>query len=98
METPTSKKTANINKYMNEYMTAKYHQNPVKAKMYKNSLYIRKKYKIDETIWNKYKENLHHIVLMKNMIDELPNDVFLQFLAEHKTLVFEPIDNLGKTE
>ena len=92
------KKTANIKQYMNDYMTHKYHQDPVKAKMYKNSLNIRKKYKIEDDIWGKYKENLHHIVMMKRMIDELPADVFIQFLGEYKTLNFEPLVNLGKTE
>jgi len=85
---PRAKKTANMNAYMNEYMKKKYHEDPVKSKNYKNSLYTKKKYNINEDTWNKYKENLHHIYRMKMMIDELPPGVFELFLMEYKTLVF----------
>jgi hypothetical protein len=57
--------------------------------MYKNSLYTKKKYNINEETWNKYKENLHHIFKMKEMIDELPPGVFECFLMEYKTLSFK---------
>jgi hypothetical protein len=89
--TPTEqrpKKTANMNAYMNAYMKAKYHEDPVKSKNYKNSLYTKKKYNINDETWNKYKENLHHIFRMKTMIDELPSGVFELFLMEYKTLNF----------
>ena len=81
-------KTANMNQNMNEYMRKKYREDPVKSKMYKNSLYTKKKYNITEDTWNKYKENLHHIYRMKLMIDELPPGVFECFLMEYKTLTF----------
>lgn len=83
-----TKKTANLKEYMNDYMKKKYHEDPVKSKMYKNSLYTKKKYNIAEETWNKYKENLHHIFKMKMMIDELPPGVFECFLMEYKTLKF----------
>jgi hypothetical protein len=83
------KKTANLNQYMNDYMKKKYHEDPIKSKMYKNSLYTKKKYNINEETWNKYKENLHHIFKMKEMIDELPPGVFECFLMEYKTLSFK---------
>lgn len=91
MELPiiTPKKTANMKAYMNEYMKKKYHEDPVKAKMYKNSLYIKRKYNINKHLCDKYKYFLHHIVSMKKMIDELPDGVFECFLMEYKTLNFE---------
>jgi hypothetical protein len=75
-------------------MKKKYHEDPVKSKMYKNSLYTKKKYNINEETWNKYKENLHHIFKMKEMIDELPPGVFECFLMEYKTLSFKIKENI----
>ena len=89
-----TKKTANLKEYMNDYMKKKYHEDPVKSKMYKNSLYTKKKYNINEETWNKYKENLHHIFKMKEMIDELPSGVFECFLMEYKTLSFKIKENI----
>ena len=89
-----TKKTANLKEYMNDYMKKKYHEDPVKSKMYKNSLYTKKKYNINEETWNKYKENLHHIFKMKEMIDELPPGVFECFLMEYKTLSFKIKENI----
>lgn len=82
------KKTADMNAYMNEYMKNKYKQDPVKTKNYKNSLYIKKKYNIKEDMWNKYKENLHHVYFIKKMVDELPCGVFECFLMEYKNIKF----------
>jgi len=88
---PAPKKTADMKAYMNEYMKMKYAADPVKARMYKSSLYTKNKYKIPDTVCEKYKNSLHHIVLMKKMIDELPEGVFECFLTEYKTLKFEAL-------
>ena len=90
---PTMKvnKTADKTAYMCEYMKKKYHEEPTKTKMYKNSLNTRKKYKIEEATWDKYRHTHHHIVCIKEMIDELPEGHFERFLMEYKTLKFEPI-------
>jgi len=90
---PTMKinKTADKTAYMNEYMKKKYHEDPIKTKMYKNSLNTRKKYKIDESTWAKYKHTLHHIVSIKEMIDQLPEGHFERFLLEYRNLKFELI-------
>lgn len=87
----TPKKTADMKAYMNDYMKKKYAADPVKAKMYKSSLYIKNKYKINDAVCEKYKNSLHHIVMMKKMIDELPDGVFECFLTEYKTLKFESL-------
>jgi hypothetical protein len=91
METTTikEKKTANLNKYMSEYMKKKYNENPTQQRNYKNSLNIRKKYLIDDKVWDQYKENLYAIVTLKETIDTLPAGTFEKFLMEYKTLNFE---------
>ena len=82
------KKTANLNKYMSEYMKNKYNENPTQQRNYKNSLNIRKKYIIDNKVWEQYKENLYAVVTLKETIDTLPPGVFEKFLMEYKTLHF----------
>jgi hypothetical protein len=82
------KKTANLNKYMSEYMKKKYNENPTQQRNYKNSLNIRKKYIIDNKVWEQYKENLYAVVTLKETIDTLPPGVFEKFLMEYKTLEF----------
>ena len=83
------KKTADINKYMSEYMKKKYDENPTQHRCYKNSLNARKKYYIDEQTWDKYKENLHSVITLKETIDALPDGAFERFLMEYKTLDFK---------
>jgi hypothetical protein len=83
------KKTANMNKYMSEYMKKKYNENPTQQRNYKNSLNIRKKYLIDDKVWEQYKEHLYAIVTLKETIDTLPAGTFEKFLMEYKTLNFE---------
>ena len=82
------KKAAKLNKYMSEYMKKKYNENPTQQRNYKNSLNIRKKYIIDNKVWEQYKENLYAVVTLKETIDTLPPGVFEKFLMEYKTLEF----------
>jgi hypothetical protein len=84
----TEKKTANLNKYMSEYMKKKYHENPKQHRKYKNSLNIKKKYEISPEVWDKYGENLHAVVSLKELIDDLPDGYFEKFLMEYKSLEF----------
>lgn len=83
------KKTADMNKYMSEYMKKKYNENPIHHRRYKNSLNIKKKYYITDDIWEKYKENLYSVVSLKELIDDLPDGFFEKFLMDYKTLHFE---------
>jgi hypothetical protein len=87
------KKTANLNKYMAEYMKNKYKENPLFHRKYKNSLNVKKKYHITEEVWEKYKENLHAVVSLKELIDDLPDGFFETFLMDYKTLRFEKKPN-----
>jgi len=89
MEPVIPKKTANLNKYMSEYMKKKYNENPQQHRRYKNSLNIKKKYVISDEVWDKYGENLHAVVSLKELIDDLPSGHFEKFLMEYKTLSFQ---------
>ena len=91
---PEKKKTEDLNKYMADYMRKKYHENPKQQRKYKNSLNIKKKYVISDEVWTKYGENLHAVVSLKELIDDLPNGYFEKFLMEYKSLEFrkkEPV-------
>jgi hypothetical protein len=92
------KKTADINKYMNEYMKKQYDKDPVKNRLYKNSLNIRKKYNIKEEDWNEYKEQLYNIVQLKEIIDSLPDGLFEKFLIRYKTMNFEKKSELKENQ
>lgn len=83
------KKTADLNKYMSEYMKKKYDENPQQHRRYKNSLNVKKKYHITDEMWEKYKDNLYAVVSLKEIIDELPDGFFERFLMDYKTLRFE---------
>ena len=88
MEESKAKKTANLNKYMSEYMKKKYNENPQQHRRYKNSLNVKKKYHISEEEWEKYGENLYAVVSLKELIDDLPEGYFEKFLMEYKSLSF----------
>jgi len=89
MDVPKEKKTADINKYMSEYMKKKYEENPQQYRRYKNSLNIKKKYHIPDEVSKKYKDNLYAVVSLKEIIDDLPDGFFEQFLMDYKTLHFD---------
>jgi len=80
------KKTENLNSYMNSYIKKRYENNPVYWRMYKNTLNVKKKYDIPADMAEKYKQSLHHVVKIKEMISELPDGVFETFLTEYKTM------------
>jgi hypothetical protein len=89
LQTIKVKKTADINKYMSEYMKKLYSKDPVKNRNYKNSLNIKKKYYISDELWNEYKEHLYNVVTLKEIIEELPEGMFEDFLAKYKTMKFQ---------
>jgi len=89
MEEPKVKKTADMNKYMSDYMKQRYDADPKQYRRYKNSLNAKKKYNIPDEICKKYKDNLYAVVSMKEIIDDLPTGFFEQFLLDYKTLHFD---------
>lgn len=87
-EIPKNKKTLDINKYMSEYMKQRYEADPKQYRRYKNSLNTKKRYDIPEEVCKKYKDHLHAVVSMKEIIDDLPAGFFESFLMDYKNLNF----------
>ena len=92
LKTKTANKTADINAYMNAYMKQKYNADPLKAKLYKNTRNYKKKYALGENLIDKYGIFICHICRMREIIDELPEEMFAKFLAEYKTIELKPRD------
>lgn len=86
---PKEKKTADMNKYMSNYMKQRYNENPQQYRRIKNTKNIKKKYDIPEEISKKYKDHLYAVVSMKEIIDDLPIGFFEQFLLDYKQLDFK---------
>tara|TARA_B100000902_G_C26481124_1_gene514821 strand:- start:141 stop:458 length:318 start_codon:yes stop_codon:yes gene_type:complete len=82
------KKTTN-KEYMRNYMRDYYKKNPLKLRKYRLSCNTRKKYKIPVDILNKYQEDIHHIVKIKKLFDELNETSLVEFLKEYETLSFQ---------
>ena len=82
-------KSRNSKEYMRNYMREYYKQNPIKSRKYRLSCNTRKKYKISEDILNKYKEDIHHIVKITELLNELNTSSISEFLKEYQTLQFE---------
>jgi hypothetical protein len=78
-----------MTEYMRLYMKNYYTNNPIQHKHYRNSINTRKKYIINDETWAKYGSNLHSVVSLKEIIDEMPTGEFEKFLMEYKGLHFE---------
>ena len=72
--------------YMREYMNKKYKDNPLYSKKYRRTTAWMKKYNIDKSIYDKYKEDTHHVYEIKRLIKELNEGTFECFLMEYKSL------------
>lgn len=76
------------NEYMNAYLQKRYAENPVRAKQYKNSLNIRKKYDIDEETWKRYGYCLHSVISVCELLKNLPDDMAEHILENRGNLTF----------
>ena len=76
-------KTANKKEYMREYMNKKYNGDVTGYRKIKTSERTRRLYTVDDEICAKYKHNVHHIVALKQIIDDLPEGMFETFLLNH---------------
>lgn len=87
------RKSRNSKEYMRNYMREYYNKNPVKSRKYRLSCTTRKKYKINEQILNTYKEDIHHIVKIKELMNELNPESLITFLSEHSSLEFNKVES-----
>ena len=79
---------------MKDYMKTRYRLKPDVKKAHKllmNTRYVTNKYEINPQVKEKYKNYLYYVVNIKQMIDELPADVFQSFLQDYKEMEFRPL-------
>jgi len=92
------RKSRNTKEYMREYMRKYYNKDPLKSRKYRLSCTTRKKYKVDNKLLEKYKEDIHHIVKIKELMNELNPESLITFLNEHSSLEFyKREDNIAPT-
>jgi len=77
------------NAYMNEYMKKRYFEKIEDTKLYKKSIYIKKKYNIDDDTWKKYGQYLNNVIKITEMLRELPEDMADDLIVNHKEIRFE---------
>lgn len=88
METESkSKKT--YNKYMAGYMKERYQKDITGNRLYRNTLNIKKKYSIDESVLAKYGNFVYNIVTIKELLDLMPIELKQEFLNELPTIEFK---------
>ncbi len=87
------RKSRNTKEYMRNYMREYYNKNPVKSRKYRLSCTTRKKYNIDEKILERYKEDIHHIVKIKELMNELNPESLISFLNEYSSLDFNKVES-----
>ncbi len=87
------RKSRNTKEYMRNYMREYYSKNPVKSRKYRLSCTTRKKYNIDEKILERYKEDIHHIVKIKELMNELNPESLISFLNEYSSLDFNKVES-----
>ena len=88
-ESNNVRKSRNSTEYMRNYMREYYNRNPLKSRKYRLSCKTKKDYTISQATLERYKEDIHHIVKIKHLMNELNPDSLTLFLLEHSTLQFE---------
>lgn len=86
-------KSRNSKEYMRNYMREYYKKDPLKSRKYRLSCKTRKEYNIDAKIIEKYKEDIHHIIKIKHLMNELNPNSLIHFLSEHASLNFDKRDD-----
>ena len=82
-------KTANKKVYHKNYMKSYYQDNKEHFKRSKNVSRIKKTYDISNDVSDKYGEYLHHIINIKNLMNEIPENLLNIYLNEYRELSFE---------
>jgi hypothetical protein len=74
------------NDYMREYMSKKYHSDPVKSSQYRNSRRIKVKLGLSDEEFNKYRHFLADIIKIKEICERVPLNLVEELLMDlHKT-------------
>ena len=86
------RKSRNTTEYMRNYMREYYNKNPLKSRKYRLSCNTRKKYVINDDLIEKYKEDIHHVVKIKTLLNELNPQSLIHFMNEYSSLEFKKIE------
>tara|TARA_Y100001970_G_C13638742_1_gene557785 strand:+ start:309 stop:587 length:279 start_codon:yes stop_codon:yes gene_type:complete len=78
------KKTADLKKYFQD----RYANNSAYIKMYKNTFSIKRRYNIDEKDITTYRHYLYNVIKIKELMDDLPDEIIEKFLSEREILNF----------
>jgi len=82
-------KTSDMKKYNKEYMNSYYKQNPLKAKLTRNTNRLKQKNNFDQELCNNYKHYLASVIKISKLYDQLPEDM--------KNILKNEIDNFDFT-
>jgi len=75
--------------YSRLYMSRSYHDNVIEARKVKNTNLAKLRYNINRDVIEKYGSNLWHIIKLKQLVGELPTEIFAEFLEDFQSLNFE---------
>jgi len=76
-------KTRDYNKYMREYQRVNYNKNKQHILRLKNTRNLLKKYDVDESIKNEFKEYLYDCKVLIEILQEMPSDLLQNVLDKY---------------
>ena len=85
----TLDKTAERNEYQRNYMNKRNADNVGKARKERNSQRANRCFNVPEEVGIKFKHNIHHLVELKTIVEEMPPEMFNYFLLNHQSWNFE---------
>ena len=88
-ELPPTDKTAERNEYQRQYMNKRNADNVGKARKERNSQRANRCFDVPEDVGVKFKNNIHHLVELKMIMEEMPPEMFNYFLLNHQAWKFE---------
>lgn len=82
-------KTAERNEYQRNYMNKRNADNVGKARKERNSQRANRCFNVPEEVGVKFKHNIHRLVELKTIMEEMPPEMFNYFLLNHQSWNFE---------
>ena len=77
-------KNRNTKEYIRQYMREKYKKDPKAHQKYQKSCVARRKYSIPDTFKESIGNDIHHIIKIHHLINELEPDSFNVYLSQFK--------------
>lgn len=79
------------NEYMKTYMKNRYDADPEKARKYRKSCMIKKKYDVSDEIWKTYKNDLYNLITINKLLNEMSDELREEFLTNREKFIFKEI-------